>query len=171
MMALKKIKPIYIFLKKIYYWWLSLRFQTKTSSIMQTAATTFMDRHPDIFEFLKTQYGDKNIRIMSFGCSTGEECFSLRKYLPNARIIGVDINPKSIEIAKKNNLCDEKIDFITSSADELKKLEGFDAILGLSVLCKNPEAQELQNISSIYPFYRFNHVISYFTSSKNIFNA
>jgi hypothetical protein len=104
---------------------------------------------------------------LSFGCSTGEECFSLRKYLPNAYIIGVDINPSSIETAKKSSLRDEKMEFLNLTLEDLKKLEKFDAIMGLSVLCKNPEAQELQDISSIYPFSRFNNAISVLDSILN----
>lgn len=167
MIGIQKIRPLYIFLKKLKYRWLSWRFNTNTASIMQTASTTYMDRHPDIFEFLKIQFGDKNIRILSFGCSTGEECFSLRKYLPNAHITGVDINPTSIETAKKSNLRDEKMEFLNLTIDNLKMLEKFDAILGLSVLCKNPEAKELLDISSIYPFSLFNDAISKLDSNLN----
>lgn len=167
MIGIQRIKPLYIFLKKLKYRWLSWRFNTTTASIMQTASTTYMDRHPDIFEFLKIQFGDKNIRILSFGCSTGEECFSLRRYLPNAHIVGVDINPTSIETANKSILRDEKMEFLNLEQEDLKKLEKFDAIMGLSVLCKNPEAKELQDISSIYPFSRFNDAISILDSILN----
>jgi len=167
MIGIQKIRPLYILLKKLKYQWLSWRFKTTPIAIMQTASTTFMDRHPDIFEFLKIQFGDSNIRILSFGCSTGEECFSLRKYLPNAHIIGVDINPTSIETAKKSCWKDEKMEFINLRLEDFIKLEKFDAILGLSVLCKNPEAQELQDISSIYPFSRFNNAISVLDSILN----
>lgn len=167
MIGIQRIKPLYIFLKKLKYRWLSWRFNTTTASIMQTASTTYMDRHPDIFEFLKIQFGDKNIRILSFGCSTGEECFSLRRYLPNAHIVGVDINPTSIETANKSILRDEKMEFLNLEQEDLKKLEKFDAIMGLSVLCKNPEAKELQDISLIYPFSRFNDAISILDSILN----
>jgi hypothetical protein len=160
MILIQKVRPLYILLKKVKYWWLSRKFGTDTSFIMQTASTTFMDRHPDVFEFLKLQFGDNNLRVLSFGCSTGEECFSLRKYLPNAHIVGVDINPISIETAKKSSLCDNQMEFLNLKPQQLLNLEKFDAILCLSVLCKNPEAQELDDISTIYPFSRFNEVIS-----------
>ncbi len=167
MIGIHKFRTLYIFLKKLKYWWLSLKFRTSPTYIIQTASTTFMDRHPDIFEFLKLQFGDKSIRILSFGCSTGEECFSLRKYLPNAHITGVDINPTSIETAKKSSLRDDRMEFLNITLNELENLEKFDAIVGLSVFCKNPEAHELQDISSIYPFFRFNDAISILDSMIN----
>jgi len=167
MSLIQKFKGVYILLKKLKYWILSLQFGTKSTAIMQTASTTFMDRHPDIFDFLKLQFGDQQIRLLSFGCSTGEECFSLRNYLPNAKITGVDINPNSILTAKKNSLVDGNMEFVCLSPNALHQLGQFDVILALSVLCKNPEAQELNDISSIYPFHRYNSIVSLLDSQLN----
>jgi hypothetical protein len=167
MSLIQKFKGVYILLKKLKYWILSLQFGTKSTAIMQTASTTFMDRHPDIFDFLKLQFGDQQIRLLSFGCSTGEECFSLRNYLPNAKITGVDINPNSILTAKKNSLVDGNMEFVCLSPNALHQLGQFDVILALSVLCKNPEAQELNDISSIYPFHRYNTIVSLLDSQLN----
>ena len=159
MISIQKFKIAYIALKKIKYWILSLQFGAKPSAIMQTASTTFMDRHPDIFDIIKMNFGEQEIRVLSFGCSTGEECFSLRNYLPNAKITGIDINPSSIDKAKKSSLADSNMDFVCCSPNELKLLGKFDVILAMSVLCKNPEAQELTDISSIYPFHRYNSIV------------
>lgn len=167
MSLIQKFKGVYILLKKLKYWILSLQFGTKSTAIMQTASTTFMDRHPDIFDFLKLQFGDQQIRLLSFGCSTGEECFSLRNYLPYAKITGVDINPNSILTAKKNSLVDGNMEFVCLSPNALHQLGQFDVILALSVLCKNPEAQELNDISSIYPFHRYNTIVSLLDSQLN----
>ena len=139
---------------------MSLQFKTNKDNIMQTASTTFMNRHPDIFNFLQEKYGKKNVRIISFGCSTGEECFSLRKYPPNADIIGIDINPNSIKTALKNPLKDSRMEFKNLNPSELIQLDKCDIILALSVLCKNPEAQEINDIASIYPFDRYNSIIT-----------
>ena len=138
---------------------MSIKFKTNKNNIIQTASTTFMNRHPDIFEFLKEKYKEKDVRILSFGCSTGEECFSIRKYLPKAHIIGVDINPQSIKTAKENPLKDSKMEFIKLNPSELIQIDKCDIILALSVLCKNPEAQELKDIKSIYPFSRYDLII------------
>ena len=160
MINIQKTKFLYIFLKKVKYRLMSLQFKTNKDNIMQTASTTFMNRHPDIFNFLQERYGEKHVRIVSFGCSTGEECFSIRKYLPNADIIGVDINPNSIKTALKNPLKDSKMEFKNLNPSELIELDKCDIILALSVLCKNPEAQEINDITTIYPFDRYNSIIT-----------
>ena len=159
MINLIKKTFLYIFLKKLKYRLMSIKFKTNKNNIIQTASTTFMNRHPDIFEFLKEKYKEKDVRILSFGCSTGEECFSIRKYLPKAHIIGVDINPKSIKTATENPLKDSKMEFIKLNPSELIQIDKCDIILALSVLCKNPEAQELKDIKSIYPFSRYDLMI------------
>ena len=159
MINLIKKTFLYIFLKKLKYRLMSIKFKTNKNNIIQTASTTFMNRHPDIFEFLKEKYKEKDVRILSFGCSTGEECFSIRKYMPKAHIIGVDINPQSIKTANENPLKDSKMEFIKLNPSELFQIDKCDVILALSVLCKNPEAQELKDIKAIYPFSRYDLVI------------
>jgi hypothetical protein len=58
---------------------------------------TLPDRYPWLFGFAATRIGSRpNLRILSFGCSRGEEVFSLRKYFPSAAVKGIDINPRNI---------------------------------------------------------------------------
>jgi SAM-dependent methyltransferase len=65
--------------------------------LFQPEATTAENRYPVLFRFVRDHLGDgADRRILSFGCSTGEEVFSLRRYFPIARIKGVDINRRNI---------------------------------------------------------------------------
>src|SRR5277367_5474893 len=58
---------------------------------------TLPDRYPWLFGFAATRIGSRpDLRILSFGCSRGEEVFSLRKYFPSAAVKGIDINPRNI---------------------------------------------------------------------------
>jgi SAM-dependent methyltransferase len=69
--------------------------------LYQHRSITAPDRYPAIFEFLQQQLaGIPQPRLLSFGCSTGEEVFSLRRYFPSAQIKGVDINPGNIAICR-----------------------------------------------------------------------
>src|SRR3989339_2271176 len=96
----------------------------KKQKIHQVKNSTSFDRYPEIFFVTKKYFDDnfenKNIHILSFGCSTGEECFSLRKYFPNAKIIGVDINEENIIKCRANNT-DKKISFYLSNKKNISK--------------------------------------------------
>lgn len=48
---------------------------------------TAANRYPEIFAAAAAAAPDAR-RILSFGCSTGEECVSLAEYFPKAEIIG-----------------------------------------------------------------------------------
>lgn len=78
---------------------------------LQPDHMTKMDRFPIIFESAKKLIPNPK-RILSFGCSTGEEAQSLRKYFPDAEIVGVDIDYTSVQKARKSNT-DSNIHFHT----------------------------------------------------------
>src|SRR6185436_431998 len=73
----------------------------------QLTSTTSPDRYPELFtEAAKAcrQQTDGFTTILSYGCSTGEECFSLNKYFKKAKIIGVDINKLNLKKAIQKNV-------------------------------------------------------------------
>ena len=77
--------------------------ETQGDLLMQWSSATFSDRYPEYFVALQDELtGVERPRILSFGCSTGEEVFSLRDYFPDAELTGVDINSHSIAVAKAN---------------------------------------------------------------------
>jgi hypothetical protein len=60
---------------------------------------TRADRYPKILGSVQSTLGAASkIRILSYGCSTGEEVFSLRTYLPCAVIKGIDINAPKVTV-------------------------------------------------------------------------
>jgi SAM-dependent methyltransferase len=70
--------------------------------LFQPEPTTAENRYPTLFQFVRDHLADgADRRILSFGCSTGEEVFSLRRYFPTARIKGVDINRRNIRACRK----------------------------------------------------------------------
>lgn len=163
--AYKVAKCFYRFLRPFFKFVLNKDYRSivllllfKRENTHQTTTLTYFDRYPEIFNETKNYFSDnKEINILSYGCSTGEEVISLRKYFPDARIIGADINPNCLNICKSHKL-DEKISFINSSISNLKKHEPYDAIFCMAVLQKKPHYVEdngLNNISSLYPFSKF----------------
>jgi len=106
----------------------------------QVSNWTEFDRYTDIFLALQAVLGASSrcsegqvLRILSFGCSDGSECRSMRTYLAEADVDGVDIWSKLIEENKAHNT-DPRIRYF----DDLKHLAevSYDAVLMMTVLCR-----------------------------------
>ncbi len=88
----------------------------------------FRDKlHTELFK--KVVLSDK-WKILDVGCGTGEDLISIRKKLPNAELIGIDADPKIIEIAKRKvRKKGIKIGFRVALAEKLPyKNNYFDAV-------------------------------------------
>ena len=100
--------------------------------------------------------------ILSYGCSTGEEALSLADYLPGATIDAVDINPRSIALARAAGAREGKghIRFICA-AEPPAAPRVYDAIFCLSVLRHGRlDAEEPHDCSAILPFSRFSDTVA-----------
>jgi len=82
------------------YSWSASRFD---DGYLQPSGSTKEERYPKIYDSAAT-LKPKAKRVLSFGCSTGEEVFALAKRFPNAeQLIGVDIDTNRIRDARKAN--------------------------------------------------------------------
>ncbi|WP_353204777.1 class I SAM-dependent methyltransferase [Sphingomonas sp.] len=71
------------------------------AGLFQPFGTTWPDRYAEIFADLSARLASVDaVRILSFGCSTGEEVAALRQHLPEADITGIDISPERIAICR-----------------------------------------------------------------------
>jgi 2-polyprenyl-3-methyl-5-hydroxy-6-metoxy-1,4-benzoquinol methylase len=114
--------------------WLRWR---QPAEAFQPFNTTRPDRYPEIFAFVQLELGaQSNARILSFGCATGEEVFSLRSYFPSAVIKGVDINPGNIAAARRRlrGKRDPRISFNVAASVETEPTGAYDAIFCMAVL-------------------------------------
>jgi hypothetical protein len=124
---------------------------------------TVPDRYPEVFDFLKARMAEKpakrRSRILSVGCSSGEEIDAIRRRLPEAEIVGVDISRESIDLcsARFPDVQFFCADFFSETP--LRFERKFDAILVLSVLCKWPACNRLNNLSALYRFSEFESAI------------
>jgi SAM-dependent methyltransferase len=74
-----------------------LRAARAGAALFQPATVTRLDRHPPLFTIVTARLaGSMAPRLLSFGCSTGEEAVTLARYLPHARIDAIDANPACI---------------------------------------------------------------------------
>lgn len=104
--------------------------------LYQPYGTTSDDRYPEIFQFVRESIGDsRDISILSVGCSTGEEVFSLRRYFPQAKIVGLDINPLNILICRFRNRRngDRRTYFAVANSTAGQEDASHDAIFAMAV--------------------------------------
>lgn len=124
----------------------------------QTTEATCMNRYPSIFSGCKAYFGDQEeIRILSFGCSTGEEVVTLRQYFPKAEIVGAEINKHSLHVCRQRNM-DEKVHFVDSLPEEIQRFAPYDVIFCMAVLQRTPGLivdKQITNLEKIYPFEKF----------------
>lgn len=130
--------------------WLRLR---RPSGVFQWVNKTRANRYPRIFRFVQQQLGaDSAARILSFGCSTGEEVFTLRRYFPRATIKGLDINAANIAICRKRlrATSDAHISFETKGSTADEPDAAYDAIFCMAVLrhggLKRPEVTRCDHL-------------------------
>lgn len=99
---------------------------------------TAPDRYPWLFEFAAARIGSRpDLRILSFGCSRGEEVFSLRRYFPSATLKGIDINPRNIArcLARARAEKSRDVTFEIAATTAGEPTGTYDAIFCLAVLC------------------------------------
>lgn len=123
------------------------------STYHQRIGLTFKNRYPEIFDHC-SKMKSGNVKVMSFGCSVGIECSDLRKYFPDADIVGIDLNERLLDIAKAKNP-NEKTTYDTSAESH----GGFDFIFCMTVLCSYPKTLGLKNCEKVYPFSKFEETV------------
>jgi trans-aconitate methyltransferase len=113
------------------------------------------DRYPALFEYCRLHLESRPTpRILSFGCSTGEEVFTLARYLPHAEIVGVDINPWCLKQCRKQNRS-PKLHFLHSLSREFAEAADFDAIFCMAVFQRSEHRANAQPAETGFTFERF----------------
>jgi len=114
------------------------RFRRALPGRFQAYSHTLPDRYPWIFEFARANIGDSSgTRILSFGCSRGDEVFTLRKYFPTAHLKGIDIERGNISRCQARAQVENAagMTFVVAANTEAEPADCYDAIFCLAVLC------------------------------------
>jgi len=126
-------------------------------AVHQTTPFTCEERYPELFD-LVAELAPAARRILSFGCSSGEELISLRLRFPMAEIVGAEINGRSRRLAVRRTLRD-----VRTSVVDPDSIDGaFDVIFALAVLQREPHRvvqAGQQDISRFYPFSKFDTAV------------
>ncbi|MFN3076738.1 MAG: class I SAM-dependent methyltransferase [Alphaproteobacteria bacterium] len=115
--------------------WLLLR--RSPAGLFQPLGDTAEDRYPRIFEAVREGLREvPEARLLSFGCATGEEVFSLRRYFPRAAITGLDINPRAIAVCQRRQRRsgDIGLRFRVAASTAAEPAQAYDAIFCMAVL-------------------------------------
>jgi 2-polyprenyl-3-methyl-5-hydroxy-6-metoxy-1,4-benzoquinol methylase len=152
------VKPLRIVLRQLARPWRALR---RPKGTHQVKNSTSYDRYPGIFASVRDyveRHRERPPKLLSFGCSTGEECFALRNlYFPGAVIYGAEIDKRNLAACRAAN-SDPEIHFIQSSNEQLQEHAPYDVIFAMSVLCRWPETQNIRDASAVYPVTVFDEV-------------
>jgi SAM-dependent methyltransferase len=114
---------------------LSRRLRRRVEGRYQPYPHTLPDRYPWLFDFAaEALQAVPAPRLLSFGCSLGEEVFSLRRRFPAADIKGLDINPRNIAACRAKS-DDGRLMFEAGSNTRAEPSAHYHAIFCLAVLC------------------------------------
>lgn len=135
----------------------------RPQDLHQSTVLTRMNRYPEIFSACSEYFnGRPDLRILSYGCATGEEVLTLRRYFPSAFILGVEINRHALAVAKRHQV-DDRMAFLESDPTAIAGMGPFDAIFCMAVLQRTPmlvKAARIQDLRQIYPFEKFDTKVS-----------
>ncbi|HEY4124322.1 MAG TPA: class I SAM-dependent methyltransferase [Rhizomicrobium sp.] len=122
---------------------------------------TLPDRYPWIFRHAVEALTECTTpRILSFGCSRGDEVFALADYFPRAEIRGLDIDPANIARCRERvaSAQTERLSFAAAATTALEPSENYDALFCLAVLCNgdltNSGAERCDPIITFQAFER-----------------
>jgi hypothetical protein len=106
----------------------------KHPRLYQSGGRTEWNRYPQLFTALREALIDVPApKILSFGCSTGEEILSLRTYIPAAQLAGIDLNAHRVATARRR-IADASVRLWTAGSVGETGAGQFDAVTCLSVL-------------------------------------
>ncbi len=135
-----------------------LQLLRRTPHLYQYRTITSANRYPRIFAFLAERLGDvPSPRILSFGCATGEEVFTLREYFPCAHLKGIDINPANIAICNERNRepdAKPRAEFEAKGTAAGERPGSYDAVLAMAVF-QRPQLKADRDIASCEKYILF----------------
>lgn len=112
-------------------------------------------------KFLSIKSGIKSLRILSFGCSVGDEVASLIYCFPDSIIFGCDINTQLLDRCFQTFGTNKNIRFFESNEQNIIGNGPYDIIIASAVLCRNPSPP---NYGAVFPFAYFDNIIGLFDS-------
>jgi SAM-dependent methyltransferase len=128
-------------------------------------STAFLHEYKvqEVFKYLQSSNQEnKELKLLNFGCGTGNSERYLRKYLPNTRIYSIDISEESVEVAKKDNQNIDNIVFSAFDGLNIPFEEKFDIIFVANIFHHIPWNQHSEVMNNLYKQLNCNGIIFLF---------
>lgn len=109
-------------------------------NLFQPFTTTARDRYPEELACMREALAGvpaDELRLLSFGCASGEELLTLHQEFPDARITGIDLNPLALRAARRNvdaAAAGDRISLVRAGDADAQPASAYDAVLAFAVL-------------------------------------
>ncbi|QXI26281.1 class I SAM-dependent methyltransferase [Pseudomonas vanderleydeniana] len=142
----------------------ALLMRRRPPGLFQPYGTTQEDRYPEVFHSIRQVVADvEQTHILSFGCSTGEEVFTLARYFRYAHIRGLDIDAGRIGRCWARWQCEgrePRLSFACAGNVALEKTASYDLVLAMAVFRHGALGGSPVDCSSWIRFADFDRLLS-----------
>jgi SAM-dependent methyltransferase len=135
----------------------------RPANLFQLYTTTGWDRYPEEFSIVRAALRVEQPRILSFGCSSGDELLTLHEYFPTARIHGIDANPLAVRTARKRISAASASNLVTVSRRSdagSEPLASYDLVLALAVFRHGALADSPPRCDQLIRFADFERTVA-----------
>jgi SAM-dependent methyltransferase len=107
----------------------------RPDNLFQPFTTTSAGRYPEEFAVVRESLPAGAPAVLSFGCASGDELFSVRADFPEARVHGIDINPLAVRTARRRIRAanDDRITVERAADASGLAPSSYDVVLALAV--------------------------------------
>ena len=140
----------------------TLLARSKAPGLFQPTGFTQHNRYPLLFAEARALAGYASMRrLLSFGCSTGEEVLTLRQYFPDAFIKGLDIDAHRIAECHRRSPAGEMLtDYAVAASADGEASASFDAVFALAVLRHGDLGEAPESCTHLLRFSAFEAAIT-----------
>ncbi len=122
----------------------------------QVSTASVGNKYDHIFLTISKHLNVRPVKILSYGCSDGYEPNDLaNQFFTTSLVFGCDIDEVALDIARKTNQHPARVRILDFNQEILAQEGPFDLIIAMSVLCRWPDTQNVENASKVYSFDKF----------------
>lgn len=125
--------------------------------IQQSNATYLFRNYAALHQALavRTMLGHRAPRrVLSYGCSVGDELISLIAMMPQIQLFGCDVSEAALSQAEAASSAFGARVF-RSAPRHVRRHGPYDVILANSVFCRHPESTRVDSLHDLFPFSSF----------------